>query len=563
MTGEDYVLSGIDLDNQRDPVSGELDERAQQILLAAESYAEVSPSGTGIKIFGIGDIGTDKRLNCTAGLEIYSGGRFFTVTGQAVNAIRDLMPLDDAARIARSLFKVDKPQEGNAVDGATREGGRNNTLTSVAGQMCRMGWEGPRISVALEAINQRECTPPLAPAEVAGIAHSVARYAPGETDKVQLLPDAFPLLWYATMDRAAPCKQLVKGLLLAQSLIVLYGDSNSGKSFFLLDLALHIAAGRRWRGQKVEAGMVVWICGEGAIGMRNRLAAARKAHPELRDALPLAVLPMAVNFMDAASVNVLIATIRAAEAECGHKAALIVVDTLARAMAGADENAAADMGENIASADRIRRETGAAVAYIHHSGKDASRGARGSGALRAAVDTEILIEGQADVRTATVSKQRELPGGQRYAFELVTIDLGSDDDGEPITSAVVLHREAAPNKPKVTGKCQRELLAELERRHMDGEQAWTEKKLREIARELGQHKNSARDAVHGLRTLGYLTMQLGGSRLAYPPEAGPKDRNGNEITDSFPDERTERPGVSIDTPVSVRPHAATSNPLEG
>jgi putative DNA primase/helicase len=69
-------LSGIDLDDV-----SPTDPQVTQILLAANSYAEVSPSGNGVKIFGLGDIGKTK----SARLEIYSGARFFTVTGQVIS----------------------------------------------------------------------------------------------------------------------------------------------------------------------------------------------------------------------------------------------------------------------------------------------------------------------------------------------------------------------------------------------------------------------------------------------------------------------------------------------
>lgn len=101
--GEELQLSGIDLD---DCYHGEaLDERAQRILLAADSYAEKSPSLEGLHILGTGELGT---TNNGAGLEIYSGARFFTVTGSRVNGAR-LADITDAARLAREVFDADKP----------------------------------------------------------------------------------------------------------------------------------------------------------------------------------------------------------------------------------------------------------------------------------------------------------------------------------------------------------------------------------------------------------------------------------------------------------------------
>jgi RecA-family ATPase len=59
---------------------------------------------------------------------------------------------------------------------------------------------------------------------------------------------------------------------------VIYGPSNCGKTFFVVDLALHVALGREWRGRAVDRGAVVYLSLEGAQGIRNRLAAFRKHH---------------------------------------------------------------------------------------------------------------------------------------------------------------------------------------------------------------------------------------------------------------------------------------------
>ena len=48
-------IIGSDLDHCRDPVSGEIDEWAWEIIRAIDSYTEISPSGTGIRIFCLGN----------------------------------------------------------------------------------------------------------------------------------------------------------------------------------------------------------------------------------------------------------------------------------------------------------------------------------------------------------------------------------------------------------------------------------------------------------------------------------------------------------------------------
>ena len=107
-------------------------------------------------------------------------------------------------------------------------------------------------------------------------------------------------------------------------------------------------------------------------------------------------------------------------------------------MSGLDENTAPDIAQLVAGLDLIRRATGAHVMLIHHTGKDAARGARRHSTLRAAIDTEIeLTRDEAGQITAEVTKQRDGPTGYRFAYTLRQVELGQDQDGDPVTSCLV------------------------------------------------------------------------------------------------------------------------------
>jgi hypothetical protein len=233
------------------------------------------------------------------------------------------------------------------------------------------------------------------------------------------------------------------------------------------------------------------------------------------------LLPQAVDFMNRESVEELLATIRDAERHSGHKATLVIVDTLARAMAGADENSAQDIGQVVGHADLIRQVTGATVLLVHHTGKDVERGARGSSALRAAVDTEIECKGLAGQRMATVAKQRDLETGAKLPFTLRVVNVGSHPEtGEPVTSCIVIHDSqtlpgAAPAF-KFRGKAQRQLLdAVRERTKADPERIWSLGELRRVGRDCGQAKGTARTAVEGLAASPYLRLSEGGYLFTY------------------------------------------------
>ena len=131
---------------------------------------------------------------------------------------------------------------------------------------------------------------------------------------------------------------------------------------------------------------------------------------------------------------------------------LVVIDTLARTMGDGDENTARDMGAFVRSLDHIRNATGAHIMVIHHSGKDASKGARGSGSLRAAVDTEIHLTRTGPVVMAKTSKQRDMPTGKVFAYVLRDVELGADEDGEPVTSAVIEPTEPVEQKPRLSAQ---------------------------------------------------------------------------------------------------------------
>ena len=109
------------------------------------------------------------------------------------------------------------------------------------------------------------------------------------------------------------------------------------------------------------------------------------------------------------------------------------------------------MGMFIQSIDHLREATGAHVMVIHHIGKDASKGARGSGSLRAAVDTEIELTRTDDVVTAEARKQRDMPCDGVFSYRLKGVFLGHDEDGDKVTSAVVEATEAPAKRVKLTG----------------------------------------------------------------------------------------------------------------
>jgi len=251
-----------------------------------------------------------------------------------------------------------------------------------------------------------------------------------------------PFFWYS---EAVPCLEandFVEGLLTEGTMSVVYGPSNCGKTFFVLDLALHVTWGQDWRGKAIDKGAVVYLSLEGSQGIRNRIAAFRKHHGAQE--LPFVAMPKPVNLLDnEADVAAVIQLVQFVAAETALPVRMVIVDTLSRAMAGGDESASKDMTALIGNCDRVRSATGAHVCIVHHSGKDEARGARGHSSLRAATDTEIEIKRDPEMTFSSVkvTKQRDLEADEPFIFTLQSVALGSNKRGKDVTSCVVMEAD--------------------------------------------------------------------------------------------------------------------------
>lgn len=250
---------------------------------------------------------------------------------------------------------------------------------------------------------------------------------------------------------------LIDDLIDLGTMVVTYGDSNVGKTYVKLDQCFHIAAGKEWNGHKVKQGLVVYVAAEGGRGFLKRMAAFKKHYGV--DKLPFTLVPCPIDLQSSnADTAKLVKLVREEETHFGQKCVLVVIDTLARAMGGGDENTAVDMSKLVVHSDRLRAATGATVDFIHHTGKDASKGARGSSALRAATDTEIEIaEGVFEAK-----KQRDMAKTAPLNFELVNVEVGRRSDGKPISACVVRWIAANEFDDKLSPQAE-EMLAVLER----------------------------------------------------------------------------------------------------
>ncbi len=242
---------------------------------------------------------------------------------------------------------------------------------------------------------------------------------------------------------------LIKGILPASGFGLLFGPSGSGKSFAALDLAAHIVTSAPWNGLRVRQAGVLYVGLEGAVDVRHRLIALRDAHGLSSDA-PLGLITDALDLTDDRDGESLTKRVASAAETLSRPVGLIIIDTLARAAGGANENDASEMTALVNAAEEIGRAAGALVLLVHHSPWDAKR-PRGSTALYAACDVILEVSSGGDDRSLQVRKNKAGREGEAWAFDLEIVELGRDEDGDPITSCVVAWRgEKAPTPRRRT-----------------------------------------------------------------------------------------------------------------
>lgn len=265
---------------------------------------------------------------------------------------------------------------------------------------------------------------------------------------------ALPLIWACDAGSMLDAPYVVKGVVGPGELIVVYGAPKSGKTFLATDIGLRVATGMLWFGHRVKPGLVLYIAAEMGKRAERRVKAWIDEHlGDAADAPAFALVPKVVNLLDELAVERLVATIETLIAKHG-KPVLLIIDTLARSMAGGDENSAQDMGRVVAVADRLRDHFDTATVLVHHAGKDVTKGGRGSSALLGAADTYILVESdKAGNHVATVEWSRDGEAGQRYGFRLRQVELGVDSDGDAATTCVLVPSAEAAARPAKTVRC--------------------------------------------------------------------------------------------------------------
>ncbi len=472
-TGVGFVLNGdglagVDIDHCI--TDGTPDPAALALLDSLDAgYVEVSPSGTGLRAFGYADKLSKGCKGKLDGLdvELYSTGRYLTLTGQALKA-GPLAPLRDFAELAERIRGDRKvnPETGEIEHTAPDERHAelvrrilsgdvyHDSLRDLAASLVATGMQSGAVVNHLRGLMDAGAAPhderwKARRAQIPDLVSSAsAKFEP--VDFAALMEKAkassaprYKLLTGDDLAALPPLKWLVRGVLPADGLAALYGPSGSGKSFLALDLFAAVAEGRRWFDCRVEARPVVYVALEGEAGFKVRVQAWEQQHGrKLPDGMRVVLQPFKL------TEGQDVAELAAAIVQAGGEGAVVVLDTLNRAAPTSDENSSRDMGVILEGAKALQRLVGGLVVLVHHSGKDLTKGMRGHSSMFAALDASIEVSREGERRAWTVAKSKDGQDGVTRPFALEVVELGADEYGDPITSCVAV--PADPHEAKQT-----------------------------------------------------------------------------------------------------------------
>ena len=484
--------------------------------LVAGTYAEYSPSGTGVRafFFGAADaLGNPKSIATEEqfGVEVFSSKGFVTVTGNMLDHVDLLYGRDHIAALPAAVIEFcatrfaaisARPDPDDFMAGHEPTLGltverMQELLSALDADMHREDWirvgmalhhecegddtgfglwddwsadgatypgtEGLRVqwasfdrrkgsgqanitmaTVMKMAKEAGSSAPDINISDLQQQAHELASKLP-QVDGVRTpegYPGKFPVHGAGDPILHQSSEWFIKGVLPKADLIVLYGQSGTGKSFVALDMIGSLARGTQWQGCRVKRAKVVLIAAEGAGGVGKRIRAYCKHHRLNEADLDIGVIRVPPSVIEDVDVKELCTALSLVQAD------IFVIDTLAQVTPGANENSSEDMGQAIRNIRLITEATGATALVVHHAGKNATLGARGWSGLRAAADAEIEISGHDTSRLISITKMKDGDDSQQWGFQLKQVQVGVDNDGDEETSCVVEYVEAPPKRVK-------------------------------------------------------------------------------------------------------------------
>lgn len=208
-----------------------------------------------------------------------------------------------------------------------------------------------------------------------------------------------------------PKAWLVPGWFGAGDVVLARGKPKGGKSTLIALLAAAAGGAGLWLNRAAGRGAVLWIAAERADDTTRNLFAVIDD-----DNAPIAIAAGAVDLTKADTAGDLIAACRRLAADTRLPVVLVVIDTLSRCIAGADENSAKEMSLVMATLNAVASEIGATIVVLHHTTK--TGGTRGSTAIDAAVDAVIEVAAEQRGHSVEVVSMSAAPPGEKAWFAI-------------------------------------------------------------------------------------------------------------------------------------------------
>lgn len=472
---------------------GAIDPEVERLIIG--TYAEISPSGNGVRAFVRGNLGDRSDAHPddgSFGFETYASSRFVTFTGNMTSDTVDFGCENEISEPSALLLEACEKRFGPKVIrqvsigksdkervGLTDEqikivlqytaigdyhrwmsiGASLHHETEGEGEWLWDEWsqlgadyEGPdEIRYKWSTMgnytgNEKTFWSVLREAQAQGCPIDVDTASPDEFEDLgtdQSKPAGYHGFFSIEEFEGQDTKVhwFIKGFLPRAQLAILFGPSGSGKSFLAFDLCAAIARGlETWNGKRVTKGRVAYLVAEGVPGFRQRIKAYRAEHDIKGSDIDMTIIAGIVpNLTDEASVARLKTDIK----KFGPFD-LIVFDTFAQVTSGANENSGEAMGTALKHCREISQVCGAMTLLVHHSGKDDTKGARGWSGLKAAADVELEVKRDEDgtQRSVTITKMKDGEDNAAQGFKLRTVVMGQDEDGDDVTSCVVEYNGA-------------------------------------------------------------------------------------------------------------------------
>jgi hypothetical protein len=236
-----------------------------------------------------------------------------------------------------------------------------------------------------------------------------------------------------------PRSYVVKGLLAPRDLFLMVAKPGGGKSALAPSIGYAIAQGRPVFGRRTKPGLVLYVAVEDPHGMRSRVHALKREHGDTDNFLTVEGVSDLFS-PDSPDPDALLELARQ------HRPALIVIDTLAAAWRGMEENECQDMARVISVCRGLTDQRCAVMLLCHPNKMQQSDGtARGHSSLNGEADVGLFLEWAAD-RSAifsSMTKNRNGPATEGgMAFTIKAVCIGMDEDDDPIFAPVACEAEA-------------------------------------------------------------------------------------------------------------------------